>query len=92
MRLSTLVDPSTTPWWGRFDRGRLLAGAAGIIGTSGWVLVVRYLNADLVRRGMDGQVSLAQVNVIVESGADVIARRARLFDLNISVWSVVGGN
>ncbi|MEK7292696.1 MAG: hypothetical protein AAB088_04550 [Actinomycetota bacterium] len=66
-------------------------GAAGIIGASGWVLVVQSPERGLgpALLWMD-KYHLAQVNVIVESGADVIARRARLFDLNISVWSVVG--
>jgi hypothetical protein len=67
-------------------------GAAGIVGASGWVFVMqtpeRGLGPALLWMNKHG---LTQVNVIVEASADadVIARRARLFDLNISVWSVV---
>ncbi|MHB1129854.1 MAG: hypothetical protein ACYC06_07385, partial [Ilumatobacteraceae bacterium] len=66
-------------------------GAGGIIGTSGWVLVL-----ESPKRGLGSTLlwmnkhHLMQVNVIVESDADVIARRAQLFDLDINVWSVVG--
>lgn len=66
-------------------------GAALIAGASGWVLVTqspeRGLGPALLWMNKH---HLMQVNVIVESGADVIARRARLFDLRINIWSVVG--
>lgn len=65
-------------------------GSALIVGTSGWVLVVqspeRGLGPALLWMNKH---HLKTVNVIVESGADVIARRARLFDLNIHVWLAV---
>lgn len=66
-------------------------GVAGIVGTSGWVLVL-----ESPERGLGPALlwmnkhHLMQVNVIVETGAEVLARRARLFALDINVWSVVG--
>lgn len=66
-------------------------GASAIVGTSGWVLVLQ-----TPERGLGPALlwmnkhQLKTVNVIVETNADVIARRAQLFALNIKVWSVVG--
>lgn len=66
-------------------------GAAGIIGTSGWVLAL-----ESPERGLGSALlwmnkhHLMQVNVIVESGAEIIARRSRLFALDINIWSAVG--
>lgn len=66
-------------------------GAAGIIGGTGWVLVLQ-----TPERGLGPALlwmnkhHLRSVNVIVESAADVIARRAQLFAVSIRVWSVVG--
>ncbi len=66
-------------------------GASAIIGTSGWVLVLqtpeRGLGPSLLWMNKH---HLNTVNVIVETNADIIARRAQLFALNIKVWSVVG--
>lgn len=77
----------------RFTTVDFSLGAALIIGTIGWVLVLQ-----TPERGLGPALlwmnkhHLRQVNVIVESGvdADVIARRAQLFALNINVWSIVG--
>lgn len=66
-------------------------GAAGIIDTAGWVLVL-----ESPERGLGPALlwmnkhRLMQVNLIVESGANVIARRVQLFDLDINVWLAVG--
>jgi len=66
-------------------------GAAGIVGTIGWVLAIR-----TPMRGLGPALlwtnkhNLSEVNVVVESDAGVIARRASLFDLQIRVWSLVG--
>lgn len=66
-------------------------GASGIIGTSGWVLVLQ-----TPERGLGPALlwmnkhHLNTLNVIIETNADVIARRAQLFALNIEVWSAVG--
>ena len=66
-------------------------GASTIIGTSGWVLVLQ-----TPERGLGPALlwmnkhQLKTVNVIVGASADVIARRAQLFALNIKVWSIVG--
>lgn len=66
-------------------------GASAIVGTSGWVLVLQ-----TPERGLGPALlwmnkhQLKTVNVIVEANADVIARRAQLFALNIKVWLVVG--
>ena len=66
-------------------------GSAGIVGASGWVLALR-----TPMRGLGPALlwmnkhNLSEVNVVVESDAGVIARRASLFDLQIKVWLLVG--
>ena len=66
-------------------------GAAGIVGTSGWVFVssspIRGLGPALLWMNKH---NLREVNVVVESDAGVMARRASLFDLHIKVWTLVG--
>jgi len=76
----------------RFTGVDFALGAAGIDGTTGWVLVT-----EAPERGLGPALlwmnkhRLKQVNVIVESNAGVLTRRARLFALDVHVWSVVGG-
>lgn len=66
-------------------------GAAGFVGTSGWVLVLhspmRGLGPALLWMNRH---NLSEVNVVVEADAGVIARRASLFDLQIKVWTLLG--
>lgn len=66
-------------------------GAAGIVGSSGWALVLRSPISGLGPALLwMNKHNLNQMNVMVEFNAGVIARRARLFALNINIWSVVG--
>lgn len=66
-------------------------GAACIVGIDGWVLVSQSQSSG---RGLGPALlwmhkhHLSRVNVIADVGADVMARRAQLFALNINVWSV----
>ncbi len=66
-------------------------GSAGIVGSSGWVLVLqapgRGLGPALLWMNKH---RLQTLNVVVESNADEICRRAELFALDIGVWSAVG--
>jgi len=75
----------------KLDTVGFVLGAAGIDGSSGWVLLVKSARAGLGPALLwMNKNKLHSVNVIVDDGdsAAVLARRAELFDLNISVWSV----
>lgn len=94
LRLQTLVAPRQRGQGdgvSEFTVVDFSLGAAGIVGSSGWVFVLqtpeRGLGPALLWMNKHG---LKQVNVIVEScaSADVLARRAQLFDLDIKIWSV----
>lgn len=66
-------------------------GSAGIVESSGWVLVLRTPGQGLGPALLwMNKHRLKAVNVVVESNAEVIARRAKLFALDISVWLAVG--
>lgn len=65
-------------------------GTGGIIGTTGWLLVLqspeRGLGPALLWMNKH---NLTELNVIVETDGAVLARRAALFALHVNVWSVV---
>ncbi len=75
----------------KLDAVEFALGASGIDGSSGWVLLTRSAQAGLGPALLwMHKNKLHSVNVIVDDPdvAAVLARRAELFELNISVWSV----
>jgi len=94
LRLKTLVASHQRLQGGpvaQITESDFSSGSAGTIGLSGWVFVLQ-----TPRRGLGPALlwmnkhRLKTVNVVVESSADEIARRAQLFALDIRVWSAVG--
>ena len=67
-------------------------GHAALQGSIGWVYVTeqhaRALSPALLWAGKNEIISL---NVLTETDADVLARRAQLFDSDISIWGVANG-
>jgi len=67
-------------------------GHAAISGKHGWIYVAeqhsRALSPALLWAGKHGVESL---NILSEVNADVLARRAQLFNFDIAVWSVSNG-
>jgi len=67
-------------------------GHAAVSGNQGWIYVAeqhsRALSPALLWAGKHGVESL---NVLSEVNADVLARRAQLFNFDIAVWSVSNG-
>ncbi len=96
LRLKTLVAQHQSQQAGQISQITevdFTLGSAAIVGTSGWVLVLQ-----TPRRGLGPALlwmnkhHLESVNVIVESDASEIARRAQLFALDIRVWSATGND
>ncbi|MEO5975408.1 MAG: hypothetical protein ABIQ38_09450, partial [Ilumatobacteraceae bacterium] len=96
LRLRTLVASHQRRQGGQIDQITEIdfpLGSAGIIGSSGWVLVLQE-----PRRGLGPALlwmnkhRLKTLHLIVETSAEEIARRAQLFALEIRVWSQIGND
>lgn len=98
LRLQSLVATapvvtvaSTTGAKTKLDTVEFVLGASGIDGSIGWVLLTRSAQSGLgPALLLMNKNKLRSLNVIVDAADDaaVLARRAELFELNISVWSV----
>lgn len=98
LRLRSLVATApvvtaaaTTSGKNKLDTVDFVLGASGIDGSVGWVLLTQSAQTGLgPALLLMNKNKLRSVNVIVHDPdvAAVLARRAELFELNISVWSV----
>lgn len=88
---SVVTAAATTSAKNKLDTVGFVLGASGIEGSIGWVLLTQSAQAGLgPALLLMNKNKLRSVNVIVDDPdvAAVLARRAELFELNISVWSV----